>query len=121
MGMPTYIFQHPKTKEYKEVFQKMNDQHCFTSEDGTEWDRVFTSPNMSVNDNLISADTTCEDFARKTADKNYNLGEMWDLSAELSEKRAQTAGQDHVKEKAKQKYSKKCKGKTHPHARKSFN
>ena len=106
--MPTYIFQHPETREIKEVYQKMNDSHCFVDKNGVSWDRVFTSPNMAVNDNLINADTTCEDFVRKTADKNYNLGEMWDLSAELSEKRKKARGQDDVKEEAKTKYSKKC-------------
>ena len=114
--MPIYVFQHPTTDETVEVVQKMNDPHVFVDKDGTEWDRIFQSPNMAINDNLISADTTAEQFAQKTAGKNYNLGEMWDLSAELSQKRAQARGKDHVKEKASKAYTKKCKGKRHPHA-----
>jgi len=115
--MPVYIFQHPVTKKVKEVVQKMNEPHVFASKDGTEWDRVFQSPNMAVdNSDSMGADTSCEDFVRKTKDKNYNLGEMWKLSAELSKKRAKGGGKDHVKEKAEKAYSKKCKGKRHPDA-----
>ena len=114
--MPVYVFQHPETRELKEVLQKMNEPHSFVDEGGVEWGRVWSTPNMAVGDSLISADTSCEDFVKKTKDKNYNLGEMWDLSAQLSEKRQQVAGVDHVKEKTKKAYTKKCKGKKHPHA-----
>jgi predicted nucleic acid-binding Zn ribbon protein len=112
--MPVYIFQHPVTEEVKEVVQKMNEPHVFIDEDSTEWCRVFQSPNMAVDGDGMGADTSCEEFIRKTKDKNYNLGEMWDKSAELSEKRAKIGGKDYVKEKAKEAYSKKCKGKRHP-------
>ena len=115
--MPTYVFQHPKTEELVELVQQMNEPHSFMDEDGIEWVRIWSNPNMAVNNSLIDADTTCEDFVRKTKDKNYNLGEMWDLSAQLSEKREGTRGVDHVKEEAKKTYAKKCKGKKHPHAR----
>ena len=115
--MPVYIFQHPETEELMEVVQQMSEPHSFVDEDGIEWDRIWSAPNMAVNNSLINADTTCEDFVRKTKDKNYNLGEMWDLSAQLSEKRKGTRGVDNVKEEAKKTYSKKCKGKKHPHAR----
>ena len=83
---------------------------------GVQWERVWMSPNAAITDNLISADTTCEEFCRKTSEKNYNVGEMWDLSAQLSEKRKQARGTDHVKEKTAKAYTKKCKGKRHPHA-----
>ena len=114
--MPIYIYQHPGTKELKEVLQKMNEPHSFIDKDGVEWDRVFTTPNMAVNDGLINADTTCEEFVRKTRNKNYNLGEMWELSDQLSKKREKIGGKDHVKEKTSKAYTKKCKGKRHPHA-----
>ena len=115
--MPIYLFQHPKTGEVKEVLQKMNEPHSYTDKKGTKWERVFLSPNMSIDGKGMGVDTTAEEFVRKTRDKNYNLGEMWDLSAELSEKRARTGGKDHVKEKAAKAYTKKCKGKKHPHAK----
>ncbi len=114
--MPVYIFQHPSTGEIVEVVQKMNDPHSYVDDKGVEWDRVFQSPNMSIDGHGMDADTTSEEFVRKTKDKNYNLGEMWNLSAELSEKRERIGGKDHVKEKTAKAYSKKCKGKRHPHA-----
>ena len=115
--MPIYLFQHPKTGEVKEVLQKMNEPHSYVDEKGIEWERVFLSPNMSIDGKGMGADTTSEEFVRKTKDKNYNLGEMWNLSAELSEKRAKIGGKDHVKEKASKAYTKKCKGMKQPHAR----
>ena len=111
--MPVYLFEHPETRETVEVVQKMNDFHIYIDEDGLEWSRVFLSPNASIGDNLISADTTQEEFVKKTKEKNYNLGEMWNLSKELGAKRKQIAGVDHVKEKAKKKYEQKC-NKPHP-------
>jgi uncharacterized protein YeeX (DUF496 family) len=112
--MPTYVYQHPETEEVREVLQKMTDPHEYEVE-GIKWERVWVSPNAAINDGLINADTSCEDFVRKTKDKNYNLGEMWDLSSQLSEKRKRVAGVDHVKETTKKAYTKRCKGKKHPH------
>ena len=93
----------------------MDDPHVYSDENGVEWDRVFTSPNMNVTDNLIGADTSEADFVRKTSEKNYTLGEMWDLSSELSEKRARVNGKDPIKEKEKKKYERRT-GKKHPHS-----
>ena len=115
--MPTYLFQHPQTRELKEVLQKMNEPHSYVDDEGTEWQRVFLSPNMAVDGHGMNADTTSEEFVRRTKEKNYNLGEMWELSSELSKKREQGAGKDHVKEKTSKAYTKKCKGKKHPHAK----
>ena len=113
--MPTYLFQHPKTDEIIEVVQRMQDPHTFVDKEGVEWVRVFTSPNAAVTDNLISADTSESEFVRKTAEKNYSLGDMWNLSAELSEKRKRVNGNDPIKEKEKKRYEKRT-GKKHPHS-----
>jgi len=115
--MPSYIFQHPKTEEYIEILQKMNEPHVYVDDSGVEWNRVFTIPNALISDNLINADTTSKEFARKTSEKNYTLGDMWDLSAELSEKRKRVNGKDLTKEKAKKDYERKT-GKPHPQAKK---
>ena len=113
--MPIYEYIHPDTGETIEVVQKMNEPHTFVDDEGTEWNRVFVSPNMATDSGFLTADTSCEEFVRKTKQKNYNMGEMWDLSAELSRKREKIGGKDHVKEKATKAYTKKCKGKKHPH------
>lgn len=96
--MPLYLYENPETGEVKEVLQKMSEPHEY-EEGGVGWLRVWVSPNAAVNDNLISADTTQEEFVRKTKEKNYNVGEMWDLSKELGEKRKQVSGEDHVRKK----------------------
>ena len=95
----------------------MNEPHSYVDDKGVEWNRIFLSPNMTVDGNGMGADTTSAEFVRKTKDKNYNLGEMWEISGELSKKRSKIGGKDHVKEKTSKAYSKKCKGKKHPHAR----
>lgn len=111
--MPVYIFKKPGENKYVEVFQKMKDPHTYEDESGKKWERVFTSPNANSNTQLVNANTTAEGFINKTKEKNYSLGDMWDLSRDLSEKRKNVAGIDHVKEKAKKNYERKCK-KPHP-------
>lgn len=47
-----------------------------------------------------------KDFLNAT-DKKMTMGEMWDLSKEMSESRAQKDGIDHVKEKNMREYEKR--------------
>jgi len=108
--MPVYIFQNPKTKEYKEVFLALDAEKVY-HEDGEKWQRIFLPPNVSV-DTRINASSE-RDFVEKTKRKNYNLGEMWDTSKELSEKREKEQGVDPVKEKSLKEYSKKRRGAKH--------
>jgi hypothetical protein len=110
--MPIYLFQHPKTKEVKEIIQRMSESHTYNDK-GVEWERVFTKPQAAFN-TQISA-TNRQEFVEKTRGKNYSVGQMWDMSAELSEKRGGTSGQDEVKAKAEQAYEKKTQ-KKHPHS-----
>ena len=105
-GKPQFI------KKVKEVQQKMNDPHVY-EEDGVAWTRIFTSPKAIV-DGRMNPDCP-RDFAEKTAKKKMTVGDMWDASAELSEKRATVnGGIDPIKQKAIKDYAKKCKGKLHP-------
>ena len=113
--MPRYLFQHPKTEETIEVTQGMKEEHVYIDESGIKWNRVFTKPHAAIKNNLINADTSEQDFVRKTSEKNYSLGEMWDLSAELSQKRKRVHGNDPIKEKEKKKYEQRT-GKKHPHS-----
>ena len=46
--------------------------------------------------------------------KNYTYGDLFDKSAEASEKRAQKFGKDPIKEKKYAEYSKMTNGKMHP-------
>lgn len=112
--MPQYIFQHPTTEKTIEVIQKMDDEHEFFDKDGVKWNRIFTKPQASI-------DTTFDpfssrDFVDKTRGKSDSIGDLWDRSAELSNKRERILGKDSVKEKAQQSYTQKT-GKEHPSIR----
>jgi hypothetical protein len=108
--MPVYLFQHPKTGKVKEIFQSMNDNHIY-SEDGIEWQRIFTIPQASIDTEI---DAFSEDsFKKKTAGKRETLGDLMDRSKELSEKRQSIAGTDPVQNKFFEDYSKTRKGKKH--------
>jgi hypothetical protein len=50
----------------------------------------------------------------KTANKNQTLGDLWDRSKELSDKRKGILGHDPIKEKAEENYSKIRKGRKRP-------
>jgi hypothetical protein len=113
--MPIYLFQHPKSAKTIEVVQLMSEEHIYIDKDGLKWDRVFTKPQAALDTKIGTHDP--REFVNKTKTKNYSIGQMWDMSAELSEKRGGSSGQDEVREKAEKAYEKKT-GKKHPHAKK---
>jgi hypothetical protein len=87
----------------------MKDKHEYF-EDGVQWRRVYTIPTASI-DTKIDPFSSNE-FIRKT-NKKGTMGEVMDLSAELSEKRAEKTGSgDPVKQKVFSDYEKKV-GKKH--------
>ena len=112
--MPIYIFQHPKTKEVKEIVQRMSESHVFTDEAGVRWKRIFVNPQVAFNTQISATDS--KSFVEKTRGKNYSLGQLWDMSAELSSKREGTSGVDEVRVNAEDAYKKKTQ-KRHPHAK----
>jgi hypothetical protein len=114
--MPYYLYQNPKTQKIKEIFQHMKDKHVYV-ENGLEWERVFNIPQTRIDALSDVNPFDKQEFIERTGRmKNIKHGDLWDLSAELSRKRAKALGKDPVKEKAAKDYSKKCGGKPHPHA-----
>ncbi len=108
--MPTYIFEHPETGEYKELVQKMDEPHTYIDKNGVEWRRIFTPAGIGI-DGKISPFSSKE-FVEATRDKKMSLGDMWDMSAEMSQKREQkVGGRDPVLNKYEKKEVKKRKGK----------
>lgn len=105
--MPLYLFRNPKTNKIIQVFQEMNAEHTY-SENGILFERVFTVPNTAI-DSEINPDSATQ-FVEKTGKMKGTLGEIWDYSKELSEKRIREKGHDPVREKAENNYSKKRKG-----------
>lgn len=94
--MPVYLYQNPKTKEVKQVVQSVNDKHEYF-EGELAFDRVWTIPQASI-DTRINPEKS-SDFVEKTRNKRGSLGEIWDKSQELSEKRSEKfGGKDPVKE-----------------------
>lgn len=105
--MPIYLFKNPKSGKVVQVYQDMNSEHSY-SENGIKFERVFTVPNAQI-DSEIDPDSA-QKFVEKTGKMKGTLGEIWDYSKELSEKRAQKTGEDHLRTKAEEKYSKKRRG-----------
>lgn len=108
--MGLYIYRNPNTEETVEVFQKMNDKHVYFDESGLEWKRVYTLPTSSVDSQVP---LTKNDFMEVTSKKRGTYGDMMDLSREMSEKRKQIRGEDPVRRKYFDEYSKKRHGKKH--------
>ena len=92
--MPLYLFKNPEREEYVEVHQKMKDKHVFIDDRGIEWERVWTAPTTSIG--LQNDADSSQQFVDKT--KGWSVGDMWDYSKEMSEKRKSKRGYDHIGE-----------------------
>jgi hypothetical protein len=111
--MPIYLFQHPSSKEVIEIKQRISDRHEYIDEHGVMWNRIFTVPYTSV-PNMTRIDATSEqEFMKKTQDFQGNMGDLFDASKDLSEKRKEIMGNDPVQQKFYKKYSKDRKGLKH--------
>ena len=110
--MPFYLFQNPETQEVIEVMQSMKADHVYVDDNGLKWERVFTVPNAAIDSGGIDPYSE-KDFLKATEKRGITCGEMFDLSAEMSQKRESKDGKDKVKEKAQKDYKKKT-GKAHP-------
>jgi hypothetical protein len=110
--MPLYSFIHPDTEEEIEVIQKMAEPHVYIDEQGVEWKRKWTLPNAQIDAQIDPFDKKA--FSRKLDHKQGTLGEIFDQSRELSEKRKNKLGYDPVKKKNLEEYSKKRMGRKPP-------
>lgn len=114
--MPLYLFQNPKTLEVKEIIQRMSEPHVYR-ENGVEWSRVFIAPG-TAKDTRINP-FCAKQFSRKTQRGKFSIGDMWDYSKEMSDKRENKEGIDVLKQKYYDRYSKVRGGKRlHPNLRK---
>lgn len=111
--MPLYLFQHPKSKEIKEVFFGMNDEKKYLDKEGCEWKRIYSLPQLNTESSIDPWSNS--DFVNKTANMKGTVGDLLDKSSELSAKRAeQSGGVDPLKKKYYQEYSKQRGGAKHP-------
>lgn len=99
--MPIYAYKNPDTGEIKEVVQTMNEKHEYF-ENEIEWKRVFTPPNVAVSFGQKDPFSK-QAFIDKTGSMNGTVGDMIDLSQEMSDKRAEIAGGEDPLSKKKKK------------------
>lgn len=111
--MPIYIYEHPKTKKRKEIFQSMKEDHVY-EENGIKWNRVFTSSCASIDTEIDPF--SAEDFEKKTANKKGTYGDLMDRSREMGLKRKDKDGVDLVRKAYYENWSKERNGKIHPHS-----
>ena len=112
--MPLYTYKRESTGEYRDILQSMNDTHEYSGENGDEsdWKRVYYSPNAQI-DSQIDPNSRRQ-FLESTSSKKGTLGDIFDYSKELSDKRAdQNGGVDPVKKKYFENYSKQRNGAKH--------
>jgi hypothetical protein len=107
--MPLYIYQHPKNKKIIEIAQSIHDKHEFIDNKDVKWNRVFTIPELNT-EGTLTAECTEKQFVEYTEKKRGTVGDLWDRSKELSQKREKIYGKDPTKEKYKKDWSKKRKG-----------
>ena len=106
--MPEYLFENPETGEVISVIQGIDEEHTY-SEEGKEFARVFTIPNASIDSGIDPFSS--QHFNEKTKNMKGSMGDMWDYSKELSEKRKSITGtEDPIRKKAEKKYSEKRRG-----------
>lgn len=115
--MPEYRFFNTETEEYRDVFFKMNDDKVYNGEDGTEvgkWSRRWTKPNASIDSVSNTNPFDLKAYTEKTGKMKGNLGDLFAISKEASERREQkTGGPDPVKTQFFKDYQKKNNGAKH--------
>lgn len=113
--MPIHQFTDEASGATIDVYVSANapaTEHQTQVLNGVTYRRVYSVP-------LASKDTSfgdCDrgDFARKTGDKRgLRVGDAWEISAEMSERRAQRDGVDGVREQFYSNYAKE-NGERHP-------
>ncbi len=108
--MPLYSYE--LEGRIVEVYQGMNDKHEYF-ENGKKFNRVWEKPQASSSTQIDPFNKT--QFIRSLDGKHgETLGNTFDRSAELSEKRAERLGKDPIKQKYFDKFKKTHKGFSHP-------
>lgn len=114
--MPVHSFTHEATGETIDVYVAASaptSEHQQQIRDGKTYRRVYSAPLAATDMGL--GDCTQQDFRRKTGDSKRGLkvGDAWEISAEMSERRAQKEGRDPVREAFYQRHEQQ-NGKKHP-------
>jgi hypothetical protein len=116
--MPEYTYLNEETGERIDVIQTMREEHRYFGEDGKEWKRVFYSPNASIDSLSNTSPFDTRAHVEKTGKMKGCLGDLFNVSKEMSERREQKiGGEDPVKRQFFKDYQKKNNGAKHFHDR----
>lgn len=117
--IPQYSYQHGDGRII-DVFQSMEGKHeVWVDGEGQEWKRVWDSPNMVVESIFSINPYDAKEFSDKTGKKSGKLDDIYQLSAEMSEKRKQKDGKDFIQEKGWSRYEQqRVRGTVHPDRKK---
>lgn len=110
--MPVYLYENPETKEVVEVLQKVSDKHEYIDEKGISYTRVWTPPQVTASLGIDAFSSKA--FVEKTRGKNLSVGDLWDMSAEMGDRRENKDGVDFIRKNHDDKQIKKRKGKKLP-------
>lgn len=102
--MGLYLYKNPETEEILEIVQTMNEPHTY-EKDGVIYKRLWTVPKAAINTRVDAYNAS--DYDKAINKPGTTLGEAWDYSAELSEKRADKEGVDPIKKKYDDNYMSK--------------
>lgn len=90
----------------------MDDEKKYIDEQGLEWDRELSSPQLNTQGSIDPWNNN--DFVNKTAGMKGTVGDLLDKSSELSNQRAQeNGGVDPLRKKYYENYSKDRNGAKH--------
>lgn len=114
--MPIHQFYHEESGDTIDVYVPASaptEQHSQQTHEGKVYRRVYAAP-LAARD-IGYGDGTAADFRRKTSGEKRGLkvGDLWEISAEMSERRKQQQGVDVVKEQHYATYEKEY-GEKHP-------
>lgn len=108
--MPAYIYKHPDLDEYVEVIQRMNDEHVYFDEEGVQWKRVLTPPQVNAERIGTINPFDTQKAAEITGRRKGTIGDLWDSSRELSQRREDKLGhEDPIKRNYFKQYEKQNK------------
>jgi putative FmdB family regulatory protein len=116
--MPIYQLECDKCSHNWDAFFQMNAEKVAACPlCHNKGRRVFTKPNMSIDSAPNPNDLNT--LTKKTSNMKGTLGDLWDFSKEMSNKRANAnGGVDKIRQEAEQKWSKERRGKKFRETRK---
>jgi hypothetical protein len=116
--MPLYLYLDERDDSVYELIQGMNEKHEAFAPDGQKLTRIWTKPQAAVSSISNINPFDAKQFTKVTGEKRGTVGDLMDLSKELSVKREEKLGEDPVAVAANEQYKKLHRGKDSPQFKK---